>query len=266
MLELEYPCPDALRELFKTIEHNLSSVSILRGRTQSKVYTDSLEPSWIVTYSNSRILVSGEIENPDVIEAVQRVVEKGAKAGRRGFVIYYPEGSEKTGISEHIQGINSYPNWRNYYVLEPEKTGYPVTLPEGYRIKQITKSLLEKRYENTDLVKNEMRSERTSVQDFLEKGFGFCAIHGSVIAAWCMSEYNVCNRFEIGIETHPNHRRKGLALQTARACINHGIENGFNQVGWHCWEKNEASNELAKRLGFKHVLKYPVEYLEVVNQ
>jgi len=95
------------------------------------------------------------------------------------------------------------------------------------------------------------------------KSFGFCALKGDEIAAWCMSEYNAENRFEIGIETHPDHRRKGLALQTARACMNHGLANGYTQVGWHCWVHNIESNALAKRLGFKHVLKYPVEYLEV---
>ena len=64
---------------------------------------------------------------------------------------------------------------------------------------------------------------------------------------------------------HPDHRRKGLALQTARACISYGVEHGYTQVGWHCWVKNEPSNKLAKSLGYKHVLNYPVEYLEVIK-
>ena len=262
MLELEPPLPESFSRLFNSIEHNLSSISIRRGFTESKVYTDSLEPSWIVTYSNSRILVSGDLENPEVLDAVQRVVDNGIAKGRYGFVIYYPEGTSNTGIGAKVQGIKPYPNLRNYYVLDLEKSR-PLNLPEGYTIEQITESLIEKGYENTDLVKNEMRSERASVPDFLEKSFGYCAIIDDVIAAWCMSEYNAVDRFEIGIETHLDHRRKGLALQTARACINHGIENAYNQVGWHCWVKNEASNQLAKRLGFKHVLNYPVEYLEV---
>ena len=264
MLEFQPPLSEKFNRVFKLIEHNLSSVSIMRGLTASKVYADSLEPSWVVTYSNSRILVSGEVEHLEVVEAVKRIVDLGIKGGRRGFVIYYPSGTMDTGIGEKIQCVKSYPNPRNYYVLQPEKTGYPVNLPQGYRMEQITKSLLEKDYQNTDLVENEMRSERASVADFLEKSFGFCIIYGDVISSWCMSEYNADNRFEIGIETHPDHRRKGLALQTARACINHGVEKGYDSVGWHCWVKNEESNMLALRLGFKHVLRYPAEYLEVV--
>ncbi len=263
MLELVPPLPDQFNRLFKPLEHNLSSVSIKMGLTRSKVYTDSMEPSWIVTYSNSRVLVSGDLKHAGVVEAVQRIVDQGIQNGRRGFVIYYPGGTEKTGIGEDIQGVDSYPNIRNYYTLMLAKTGYPIQLPEDYSIMQITESVLSKGYQNTDLVMNEMRSERASIEDFLEKGFGFCVLHGDKIAAWCMSEYNAVNRFEIGIETHLDHRRKGLALQTARACMNHGISNGYTQVGWHCWVKNIESNNLAKRLGFKHVLQYPVEYLEV---
>ena len=263
MLELLPLLPKAFNRLFKPLEHNLSSVSILRGLTRSKVYADSLEPSWVVTYSNSRILVSGDINDAGVVEAVQRIVDGGVKAGRRGFVIYYPVGVEKTGIGEQIQGVTAYPNMRNYYTLEPNETGYQVKPPMGYKVDQITESLLSKGYWNTDLVMNEMRSERASVEDFLEKSFGFCILLGDKIAAWCMSEYNVDNRFEIGIETHQDHRRKGLALQTARACINHGLKHGYTRVGWHCWVKNLESNMLAQRLGFKHILQYLVEYLEV---
>jgi hypothetical protein len=185
----------------------------LRGLTASKVYADALDPTWVVTYSNSRILGSDDVEHPDLVNTVQRIIDNGIKAGRRGFVIYHPSGTEITVIGEHIRGINPYPNWRNYYGLEPENTGYQIGLSNGYRIEQITDAFQEKKYQNTDLVESEMRSERASVADFLEKSFGFCALQGDVLASWCMSEYNADNRFEIGIATHPDHRRKGLALQ-----------------------------------------------------
>ena len=262
-LKLTPPLPEQVKALFKPLEHNLASVSIMRGLTASDVYVDSVDATWAVTYSNSRILVSGDIDCPELVKAVQDVVDTGVKTGRKGFVIYYPVGSEKGGIGEHIRGINPYPNLRNYYVLEAGKTGYPVNLPQGYSIQRISYDFLEKGFKNTELVMEEMRSERASVDDFIDKSFGFCGIQGDVIASWCMSEYNTGNRFEIGIETHTEHRRKGLAFQTARACINHGVETGYDSVGWHCWKKNEASNRSALSLGFKHILEYPVEYLEV---
>jgi GNAT superfamily N-acetyltransferase len=265
MLELGPPFSESFKKSFKSLEHNLSSLSVIRGLTRSKVYADSLDPIWVVAYSNNRILVSGDFENLDMVTAVQKIVDAGVKAGRRGFVIYYPSHIKNTRIGERIQGINLYPNLRNYYVLASEETAYSIDLPHKYRIEQITDAFLEIGYRNTEMVKCEMRSERVSVEDFLEKSFGFCALHGDVIASWCMSEYNADNRFEIGIETHPYYRRKGLAFQTAKACINYGFENGYDTVGWHCWVENESSNKLALSLGFKHFLKYPVEYLEIIN-
>ena len=113
MLELSSPLPVNFDGIFKLLEHNLSSVSILRGLTGSKIYTDSMEPSWMVTYSNSRILVSGDVYKAGVVEAVQRIVDNGVKTGRRGFVIYYPVES-KIGLGERIKGVDTYPNMRNY--------------------------------------------------------------------------------------------------------------------------------------------------------
>ncbi len=263
MLEIQSPVSEEYSSLFNPLKHNLSSISIYRGLSSVKVYVGS-DASWLVTRVNHRILVSGDYTSSEALEAVQRVVDEGVKSGNRGFVIYYPSGIENPCIGEQIQGVKPYPNPRNYYILELEKTVFPVDLPEGYRIEQVTQSFIDMGYENTELVLDEMQSERFSVDDFLEKSFAFCALQDNVIAAWCMSEYNVEGGFEIGIETHPDHRRKRLATQTALACFNYGVEKGYRYVGWHCWKKNEASNRTAFRLGFKHVLEYPVEYIEVV--
>jgi RimJ/RimL family protein N-acetyltransferase len=263
MLEIKPPLPDSFNSILKPLKYNLSSVSIMRGLTPSMVFTDSLSPTWIVTASNRRIFVSGDIEHPDVVEAVQGIVDAGVKAGKLIFVVYYPSNTENMVVGMQIHGVKPYPSWRNYYTIKPEKTAYPISLPNGFSVEQITEAFLEKEYENTDLVEAEMQSERLSVSDFLEKSFGFCTLKNSVITSWCMSEYNTDNRFEIGIETRPEYRRKGLALQTARACINHGVVKGYAQVGWHCWEKNEPSNRLALSLGFKHKMRYCVEYLDV---
>lgn len=263
MYKLIPPISDTYKHLFDAHMHNLAAKSIYRGLSDVNVYVGQ-DAFWLVTRVNHRILVSGDYMSSEAIDAVHKVVEEGIASGRRGFVIYYPSNAENTGIGEHIQGVKPYPNQRNYYRLELEKSVFSIDLPEGYRIERVTKDFLEQGYVNTELVSEEMMSERTSVPDFLEKSFAFCALQGDVIAAWCMSEYNSDGGFEIGIETHEDHRRKGLAVQTARACLHYGIEKGYNYVGWHCWKKNELSNKTALRLGFNYVLEYPVEYCEVL--
>jgi GNAT superfamily N-acetyltransferase len=262
MLILEPPFPDSFQEIFEPHKHNLSSVSILRGLSKSKVYADLIDPTWAVTSFNSRILVIGDIDAPELLDAVQHVVDTGIASGRRGFVIYYPADTTTTELGKHIRGVTPYLNQRNYYALKLE-TKKDIVLPDGYRVERITPDFLRQGYENIELVSSEMMSERASVENFLEKSFGFCSLYGDTIASWCMSEYNVDQRFEIGIETHPDYRQKGLATQTATSCINYGLEKGYSVVGWHCWKRNIESNRLALKLGFRHVLEYPAEYLEV---
>jgi RimJ/RimL family protein N-acetyltransferase len=125
----------------------------------------------------------------------------------------------------------------------------------------VDRSILSLGLRNTHLVIDEMRSERPTAEDFLEKSFGFCAVAGNEIAGWCMSEYNTGDRFEIGVETVEEHRRRGLALQTSKATISHGAARGYRLVGWHCWADNTASNKLAQALGFSHVCEYPAYVL-----
>ena len=262
MLKLKPPIGEKYHGLFESHSHNLAAKSIYRGFSPVNVYTDA-DASWIVTRVNHRILVAGDYGSSEAIQAVQQVVNEGVDAGKRGFVIYYPSGAKETSIGERIQGVKPYPNQRNYYRLDLPETPYPVNLPDDYRIEQATEDFIKKGYTNTELVTEEMQSERLSVSDFIAKSFAFCAVKDDFIAAWCMSEYNTDGGFEIGIETHTDHRKKGLALATSKACFNHGIKQGYKYVGWHCWKRNEASNRTALRLGFRHVLEYSVEYIEV---
>ena len=59
-----------------------------------------------------------------------------------------------------------------------------------------------------------MCSEHMSVEDFLAHSFGLCPVHSNEVAGWCMAEYNVGDRCEIGIATTEKHRRKGIARLT----------------------------------------------------
>jgi len=73
-----------------------------------------------------------------------------------------------------------------------------------------------------------MCSERASVEEFLAKGFGYAAVCNGGFACWCMSEYNLWDKCEVGIETAPEHRRRGLATLVASAMFRHaaGVGSG----------------------------------------
>jgi RimJ/RimL family protein N-acetyltransferase len=62
----------------------------------------------------------------------------------------------------------------------------------------------------------------------------------------------------VGIVTHPEHRKQGLATIVACALVERAQFLGFERIGWHCWEKNRASSALAQKIGFEHNVRYPV--------
>jgi hypothetical protein len=153
MIKLDPPFDKAFYDIFKPLNYNLATISVLKGLTCSKVYTDSLNPSWAVTSSNNRIFVTGNYMKLGVKKAIQLIIKKGADIGKKGFLIYYPPRSRDKEIGKHIVGVKSYPNWRNYFTLELDTPFNTIELLEGYRIEQITEKFLEKRYANIEKVK-----------------------------------------------------------------------------------------------------------------
>ena len=108
-----------------------------------------------------------------------------------------------------------------------------------------------------DSVQEEMCSERASVEDFLARSFGICPVYENEIAGWCMSEYNVGDRCEIGIATTPTHQRKGIATLATWYFLAEAQRRGYRRVGWDCWARNEASAATARKAGFTLVEEYP---------
>ena len=77
-------------------------------------------------------------------------------------------------------------------------------------------------------VREEMCSERASVGDFA-RSFGLCPVHSNEVAGWCMSEYNVGERCEIGIATAPNHQRKGIATLATWSFLAEAHRRGYTR-------------------------------------
>lgn len=133
--------------------------------------------------------------------------------------------------------------------------------PDGFTLRQIDAALVaEASLVNHQALIAEMHSEAPAVEAFLRSRFGYSLQHEHALVAWCLSEYNHGDRCELGIETLPPFRRRGLALVTAGATLAHAQARNITNIGWHCWKHNVASSALAQRLGFELVEEYPVWY------
>lgn len=65
---------------------------------------------------------------------------------------------------------------------------------------------------------------------------------------------------EIGVETHPNYRRKGMAVKVIDLLINYCLEKDLSPE-WGCWKDNTPSCALAEKMCFKLSNEVTVFYL-----
>jgi GNAT superfamily N-acetyltransferase len=99
-----------------------------------------------------------------------------------------------------------------------------------------------------------------SITVFMQKGFGFCMLHGKKIVSWSVVDCVSGNACEIGIHTREDYRRKGLATLATAATIEYCLSQGFRTVGWHCDEYNLPSMKVAEKVGFTLERKYIQHY------
>ena len=148
---------------------------------------------------------------------------------------------------------------RHYYQLDASTRSWNISVPKGLALHPIDTSLLSKKYvKNLEKVVEEMQSERSTVQEFLEKSFGYYASIDNEIVGWGMSEYNAANRCELGIATVDTYRQQGIATLLGKILIKHALAQNINCIGWHCWAENNPSIATARKLGFEKCFDYPV--------
>ncbi|MCX6648760.1 MAG: GNAT family N-acetyltransferase [Candidatus Bathyarchaeota archaeon] len=242
-----------VRPLWVGMGVQLAVESILAGGTAARMFVDDAAvPRAALTWAGHRVYLVGDVGGAGFGEAL-----RGYASTHGQFVAYCgPEAFD--GAEKLLSGYRVRERGRLYYEGDPSGRACVVEPPEGYVVERITGELLGRGLGHTDWVRGEMCSERESVEEFLGKGFGFAAVHGGSFACWCMSEYNLGDRCEVGIETVAEHRRRGLAVLVAGAMFRHAAGVGVRRVGWHCWADNAGSVATAERLGLRRVAEYAV--------
>ena len=92
----------------------------------------------------------------------------------------------------------------------------------------------------------------------MAKAFSVMIDGKPVSTAFCSARHD--DRFEIGIETHPDYQGKGLAYLACAKLIEYCIENKLEPV-WSCRLENTGSVKLAEKLGFAEILRMPYYYI-----
>lgn len=95
---------------------------------------------------------------------------------------------------------------------------------------------------------------------FLAHGGGAVVEQDGTVGAVAFTSFRDGTDLEIGIETVPEHRGKGLARAAAAALIRDATEAGLVPV-WSCADRNAGSAALARSLGFAPTSRTPYHRL-----
>lgn len=142
---------------------------------------------------------------------------------------------------------------RQHYVCTALALDWRAQVPDGYAVLPITPELLARPdLDIPDHVHGWMRGNWGSTADFLAHGFGCVTIDEARtrLASWSLCDCAGGDACEIGIRTHPDYLRRGLAALTAAAAVDHALASGYRTVGWHCNADNIASRRTALKVGF----------------
>jgi len=256
-------------KVLEALDIHLALDSILSGLSPARIFVDDIDsPSAVFTWYKGKAWLAGDTENKafnvDLDTYLRETYFEVLRTyGATGFRLHCDPPREKA-LDRFLINHEKYPYERLYYRLDARSRAWRPEPPDGFEVGQIDSELLaDGELSGLEDVRDEMVSERLSVEEFLDKSFGYVVTHGGRVVGWCMSEYNTGNRCELGIATREAYQRRGLAKLTAAATNRHALAAGIDEIGWHCAADNRASIATAESLGFEKVAEYRVHWVSI---
>lgn len=249
------------RPLLADLEKTHALVSaIFEANLPARIFVNDIQtPSTAVAVYNSRVLCAGIPADLDSLSQWfhQQLLPSHLEAGNEAYLVCYSEDAWRTALEILFDGNQVFHGERQYFEIQDLQTGALPPLPDGFSMQPVTPEFLASGLTGLDTIREEMCSERVSLEDFLAHSFGVCPVFEGEVAGWCLSEYNTGSRCEIGIATAEKHQRKGLATLSTKYFLAQACQRGYRQVGWDCWKRNEASAAAARKAGLTLVEEYP---------
>ena len=258
------------RPLFHELERSHALVTALfEGCATARLFVDDpAAPRAGVIVCNSRVLCAGEVTPTDFVDEMARtfsneLIPAHRARGNDAFLVYAAGEAWNDTLQPLFAGRSLYHGTRQYYEVTDFTPRPELSLPDGFSMQLITPEFLSSEVTGLDAVREEMCSERVSVDDFLARSFGLCPVYANEVAGWCMSEYNVGDRCEIGIATTPKYQRQAVATLATWSFLVEAHRRGYRRVGWDCWTRNVASVATARKAGFTFIEEYPAVVVEL---
>jgi len=267
--ELNLKDYEATRSLFQGLEYNLVVPAVIEGMNPGRIYADDhLEPRAAFLCSAEGYYLAGAPTNHAFNIALHRLIVDRIFAGdtvRPGddqIDLRFCPGTWEDALAVILRGKPPLQQRRRHYVCRRLGVNWQEAIPDGFSVRRIDDKLLARpdiRVPASALNRyaiDKMIANWGSLERFLQRGFGFCTLCGDEPVSWCIADCASGTACEIGIRTHPDYRRRGLATLTVAAAVDYALAHGFVEVGWHCWEGNAGSIGVAEKVGFERERQY----------
>ena len=266
MIELTRGQFESVRPLFEGFDYSLSIIAAIEGNNPGRIFVDDESaPSAALALTVEGYLLAGECNNPTTIALLERLFREEIFPGRifvngakSVSLAVFPDAWEAR-LPEIIPTHEAEKIKRYHYLCQRLSIDWRDTIPEGYTVHRIDRALLN---ESQIVFPGEIAGWMDiaemwgTEENFLSKGVSFCAVQGNEVVCWCVPDCVAGDRIDVGILTHPDHRRLGLATAVVAAAVEYCLSHGFRTVGWHCNTENRASWKTAEKVGFKRQREY----------
>lgn len=263
MIELEQTNFAIAAPLLAEIKQKTLPQAIIQGFSPGRIFVDDTgNPRLALAWSAvGYYLLAGDPAALHDLDAASRVLNEvfvpGSQAGGENSFILVPSDSAwQERLPQLLPGREVIEIYRRPFHFDPAQfaaqSDWRERVPAGFRLQALDAALVE---QTGALV------AWRSPGDFDEHGLGVALFDGDALASACVSVFASRERMEIDVHTEENYRRRGLATLTAAAFIEACLQRG-RQPNWECFWENEASNGLARKLGFVAEEDYPVYYWE----
>jgi RimJ/RimL family protein N-acetyltransferase len=246
---------DKVKTLYEPLAFMPFCAGVLEGSHDGRVFVDDLEEpraAFMLTWGCWGYL-AGDPDHAGFARALNEALFAKAFLDERAWGLFMscpPDGwaEQLAAVCAPRQPIE-FP--RRHYVAREASYDWRANVPEGYTIRRMDRSLL-------NLPGIALPGDVTKMidvinwdADVVDKGCGFVAVYDGQVAAHAMIDCVVGDVGEIGLFTHPAHRRCGLATATSAATIEYGLAHGLSTVVWDCYEHNAGSVRVAEKLGLE---------------
>ncbi len=203
----------------------------------------------------SLYMLGGDPSHLSALEAVKSIPN-------RSMVLFGDQTEAWMALTKKVHGINVIELERYAFTSENLNLEHLRSLRDGlpaeFTLKKIDRTIAGQiAAEKSPLTEDHIRTF-SSVDDFLEKGFGFVVLDGEKIVS-IASTFVVCEAgIEIQINTRKEYEGRGLGTAVGAALIVYSMENGIDP-NWDAATKTSA--HLAKKFGYTEQGEYPMLFI-----